>query len=302
MSTSFLKFMTEVIEERMGSRAAYTLRNYKASKRLFEQFENAKYANLPVEDLDALVIENFEKYLLGTLKVKKNTSSAYLRPLRCIYNQAVERGLCTDKHPFSKVYTGIEKTRKRALTLDTLKKVFTWKIVDDEELALFRDLFAFSFFTHGMSFIEMAKLQMGNISNGEINYQRSKTHNNIRIRMDSQALKIIGNYHKEGDEYVFPLFENGFNYNEYNTLIHKYNRNLKRLSKMMELDCQLTTYCARHSWATIAYKEQVPISVISNCLGHSTELMTHIYLQSIDDGEIDRQCSKVSKLFDDILA
>lgn len=297
MKLLFIDFMLEVAEVRKESRATNTVRNYQAAISQFECYLGERKNSIGIEDVDSKLIEEYEKYLLKVHNVKKNTSSAYLRPLRCMYNLAVEQGLCNDRHPFRCAYLGIDKTRKRAVKLDELKKVFALRLKEGSELELYRDIFAFSFFTHGMAFVDIAKLRMDDICNGEIRYMRSKTHKPIRVRIDCNARCIIDKHHVDGDVYVFPLFDDGFSQREYDTVIHKYNRLLDELSQMAGLDCKLTTYCARHSWASIAYKEKVPVSVISTCLGHSTEEMTRIYLQGIDDGEVDEECEKVSELF-----
>lgn len=157
-------------------------------------------------------------------------------------------------------------------------------------LALARDMFIFSYCTRGMAFVDIAYLKKENIRDGMICYARHKTGQQLSIRIEPCMQKIIDRYDYASGHYIFPLLTSDDStqaYREYQTAINSYNRQLKRLSKMLPGDCKLTSYTARHSWATAARNHNIPISVISAGMGHSSERTTQIYLATLENSIID---------------
>ena len=147
----------------------------------------------------------------------------------------------------------------------------------------------FSLFTRGMSFVDMCYLRRSDIRNGVLTYQRKKTGQLIRIRWEPQLEEIVNRYARECDGYLLPLVRKslGNEYQQYKRSQHTQNNRLKAIGKKLKLPDPLTMYVARHSWASTAKRMNVPIQVISDSMGHTSERTTQIYLAQIDADIID---------------
>ncbi len=250
-------------------------------------------------DITVLWLNDFISWLYKS-GLKINSVNFYLRILRAVYNRASNEGVlgvsCCS--PFRKITLGNVKTVKRAVGGDSINRIVDAKIAHDCRLELSRDLFLFSFYSRGMSFVDMAFLKYSNIANGTIYYFRSKTKQPIQVRIVEPLRKLIEKYRNEG-EYVLPILssESKSLYNEYRNGLKRYNSYLKSLSSLLELEVPLTSYVARHSWATLARESGVPVSVISEGLGHSTEKITYTYLAALNPSVIDSANDKIASLY-----
>jgi site-specific recombinase XerD len=209
-----------------------------------------------------------------------------MRALRAAYNHAVQKGLAVLKNPFKEVYTGIDKTSKRAVNEDIVVRLSQLDLSEQSYLQLARDLFMFSFYTRGMSFVDMANLKQNNLKNGYLVYSRSKTKQALSIKVEKCINEIIERYTDLTiDGYILPIYntEN----RDYNSHLRTYNKRLKRLSGMLGLEKPLSSYVSRHSWATIALRKGISVQVISEGMGHENEKTTRIYLASLDQSIID---------------
>lgn len=242
-----------------------------------------------MEDIDSKMIEGYESYLKQK-KLTLNTISFYMRILRAIYNRAVKSGAIADKKPFSHVFTTMTKTAKRAIPIQTIQKIAQAHITNKNE-ALARDLFLFSFYTRGMSFVDIAYLKKTDLNNTYLIYKRKKTGQELKIAWRKEMQELVDrNSSKDGVHLFGILDENSekslrFQYHYTQCII---NTALKRLGKQLNLGTNLTMYVARHSWATIARQKNIPLSVICDGMGHNSEKTTQIYLQSVDAEAIDR--------------
>lgn len=242
-----------------------------------------------MEDIDSKMIEGYESYLKQK-KLTLNTISFYMRILRAIYNRAVKSGTIADKKPFSHVFTTMTKTAKRAIPIQTIQKIAQAHITNKNE-ALARDLFLFSFYTRGMSFVDIAYLKKTDLNNTYLIYKRKKTGQELKIAWRKEMQELVDrNSSKDGVHLFGILDENSekslrFQYHYTQCII---NTALKRLGKQLNLGTNLTMYVARHSWATIARQKNIPLSVICDGMGHNSEKTTQIYLQSVDADAIDR--------------
>lgn len=242
-----------------------------------------------MEDIDSKMIEGYESYLKQK-KLTLNTISFYMRILRAIYNRAVKSGAIADKKPFSHVFTTMTKTAKRAIPIQTIQKIAQAHITNKNE-ALARDLFLFSFYTRGMSFVDIAYLKKTDLNNTYLIYKRKKTGQELKIAWRKEMQELVDrNSSKDGVHLFGILDENSekslrFQYHYTQCII---NTALKRLGKQLNLGTNLTMYVARHSWATIARQKNIPLSVICDGMGHNSEKTTQIYLQSVDAETIDR--------------
>jgi len=281
-------FIEEQIKQLREEHRFGTANNYEKTKRSLESFLRNK--KLTFTNFNEQLITDYNTYLISK-GLMRNSISFYMRNLRAIYNKAVKQKIVRKKDLFSEVYTGIDKTRKRAVDEELISKLYNLKLDNNDSLAFTRDIFIFSYCMRGMSFVDIAYLKKTDISNGVISYCRRKTGQLMNVRIESCMKCIINKYKENTSEYIFPIIKSddkGEAYKQYRSAINIYNRNLGILSDMIGSGCKLSSYTARHSWATAARKHDVPISVISAGMGHSSETTTQIYLKSIEDDVVDR--------------
>lgn len=250
------------------------------------------------EELDEGIIKGYERWMLEK-GLSRNTCSFYLRRLKAVYRQAVERGLTKEQPLFGHVFTGMERTKKRALPPDILKMLTNAQSYNRNE-AFALDMFRFSLFTRGMSFVDMCFLRKSDIRNGILTYKRKKTGQQIRIRWEPQLAEIVSRYSGECDGYLLPLVKKsqGNEYYQYKRSQHTQNNRLKAIGKKLKLPDPLTMYVARHSWASTAKQMNVPLHIISDSMGHSSEHTTQIYLAQIDAGIIDETNASIINFLD----
>ena len=212
-----------------------------------------------------------------------------MRIFRATYNRAVDEDLILSKQPFKHISIKAEKTLKRALTASDLRLLSKEDLSQFPAMEFARDMFLFSFYTRGMSFIDMAHLRKKDLQNGILSYRRSKTNQALHIRYEKCMQKIVDKYAISDIPYLLPIIKSTDKdfMKQYNVAIYTINKNLKRTAKLLGLSINLTTYCARHSWASIARSKNIPISVISEGMGHDNEKTTQIYLASLDSQIID---------------
>ena len=283
----FIKFMNVQIEQLKSANRFGTAKNYQKCLKSFSTF--LKGRDVAVSAVNKELIWQYNTYLINKGLVK-NSISFYMRILRTVYNQAVKQKLVTQSHPFADVYTGIDQTRKRAVPETVVKELKNLNLDNNPELSLARDLFIFSYCCRGMSFVDVAFLKKNDIKDGVICYKRKKTGQLMMVKIEPCIKAIMERYNSNSSIYVFPILKsveycNAFR--EYQSAINIYNRNLRRLSVMLRLESKLTSYTARHSWATAARKHNIPISVISAGMGHTSEQTTRIYLAMLENIVID---------------
>lgn len=218
-----------------------------------------------------------------------------MRILRTVYKKAVEKGITTDRHPFKHVYCGMDKTVKRNIPLTAIKEIKNLDLSRSETLDFARDMFLFSFYTRGMSFVDMAYLKKTDLRNGILTYRRKKTGQLLSIEWTQQMQEIIDKYQLNTTQYLLSiiLHEDGSERRQYLNQCMKINRKLKVIASLIQLQIPLSLYVARHSWATIARGKDIPLSVISEGLGHDSEMTTQIYLDSIKSSEVDKANRKI---------
>jgi len=267
---------------------------YRQTLRSFMKFR--KGVDLYFDMLDADMVEQYESFMRSN-NLSRNTTSFYIRILRCIYNRAVEDGLVRQTDPFKRVYTGVDKTAKRAISLKEIKRIKELDLSDKPALDYARDLFLFSFYTRGMSFIDLAYLRKRDLSNGYITYIRKKTGQQLTIRWERSMQEIIDKYPQTPTQYLLPIItrQDGTERRQYLNKILFVNRKLKQIARLAKISTPLTMYVSRHSWASIAKSKNVPLSVISEGMGHDNEETTRIYLASIQTNQIDEANSRILK-------
>lgn len=250
-----------------------------------------------LDEINETLILHYEVYL-HSRGVTMNTSSFYMRILRAVYNKAVENNLVVQCYPFRHVYTGVDKTAKRAITLKQIRRVKNLDLTHNLDLAFARDMFLFSFYTRGMSLIDMAFLTSANLCNGRLTYTRHKTGQLLSVRWERCMQEIVDRYRVPGAHYLLPLIthEDEDERQQYKKRSLWLCYRLKCIGQLLQFDFPLTMYVARHSWASIARASHIPISIISEGMGHDSELTTQIYLSSFNCMEIDKANKRILNL------
>ena len=243
-------------------------------------------------DMDISWLKNYETWL-RTNNLKDNTIGIRFRALRAIYNVAIEEKIVKkDYYPFDdyKVSKLKQKTAERAISKENVIEVLKYKGKTPYE-CLAIDLFTFSYLTAGINFVDIANLTHDNIIDNRLSYIRKKTKKVITIPLQPKAFELIEKYKPFGKTYVFPVLSpfhktEQQKANRVHKVISKVNKNLKSIGKELNIPIGLTTYVARHSFATVLKRSGVSTSIISESLGHSSEKVTQIYLDSFENEQI----------------
>lgn len=251
-----------------------------------------------MDQFSAELMSRYNTYLSNN-GLLRNSISFYNRVLRALYNRAVREGYARQRYPFAEVYTGVDVTRKRALSPETLREIASLSLADPE-LALSRDLFLFSFQARGMSYVDMAFLTRKNLRDGNIGYMRRKTGQQLTVRVESWMQEILLRWKDSTVKpYLLPIIKTADPkdaYAQYTASLCAHNRNLHKIGEMVGLNYPLSSYSARHSWATVARDANIPISVISSAMGHTSERTTRIYLTQLDSAVVDQANRQVWKV------
>ncbi len=284
---TFFIFMENVIKRLRQLNHIGTAKNYHAALGSFKRFRNNE--DLPMEAIDHILMEDYQAYLKSA-GLTPNSISFYMRILRAVYNRAVEQELTKNRNPFRTVFTGSEKTLKRAISISDIKRIKNLDLAFKPNLEFARDIFLFLFLCRGISFIDAAFLKRTDIRNGVLTYRRHKTNQVLHIKIIKPIKELVDHYSIRDSPYLLPIITRS-NCNErkqYETALRRINNALKIIAGMVKLPIPLTTYVTRHAWASIAKSKNVPVNVISDALGHDSIATTQIYLASIDTSTIDR--------------
>lgn len=288
-------FMEDVIARLDKLGKVRTSEAYVTTLSSFRRFRQDR--DVALDNVNSDLMQSYEAWLKVT-GVSPNSSSFYMRNLRAVYNRAVEKGLTLQRHPFRHVYTGVDKTAKRAVSLVIIKRIKEAELSPNSSIEFARDMFLFSFYTRGMSMVDMAYLRKKDLANGVLTYRRRKTGQQLIIKWEKPMQKIVDKYDTGDSVYLLPIIQPCLETDERTQYIyagHNINRNLKIIGRKLKLSLPLTMYSARHSWASIARSKNIPLSVISAGMGHDSEATTQIYLASLDNMEIDKANSRILK-------
>lgn len=291
---SLFRFMNHIIAKLKSNGKVRTSETYKSALNSFRNFREDK--DIMLESLNKEIMESYEAWLRQK-DLSPNTISFYIRILRATYNRAVDEDLTENRQPFKRVYTGIEKTVKRALPMKIIKKIKGLDLSLEPDLDYARDMFLLSFMLRGMSLIDMAYLRKSDLKNGHLTYRRRKTGQLLTIKWTLEMQDILDKYPENESFYLLPIIRNpnAVPLYAYRNVGYNINRHLKMIADRLELSIPLTMYVARHSWASAAKARGIPISVISEGMGHDSELTTQIYLASLDTSVVDRANSLLIK-------
>lgn len=289
-------YVCQLVEELRASGRRRTAETYRSAQNSLQRYLARN--DILLSDIDVTLMCNYERYL-RTQGISSNSTSFYLRVLRTIYNRAVTEGLVIDKKPFSRVYTGIGKTNKRAFPLQVIRKICELKNLSPSQ-AFARDIFLFSFYTRGMAFVDIAYLSPRNIRHGMLTYRRHKTGQELTMRWEPQMQEIVDRNPSPNPNYLLPIIKrsNGCERSQYRECQRVVNCMLHDIECLLQLTNKLTFYCARHSWASIAHSMNIPLNIISEGMGHTSERTTLIYLKTLDYNRIDSLNASIIRAVD----
>ena len=248
---SITDFFTQQIQKLKNDNRRGTARNYSKTLKSLKAF--MKNTDSTFNIVTEQFVESYNTFLIQR-GVVRNTISFYMRIFRSVYNKAVTQKIIEQTFPFKNVYTGVDRTRKRAVTETVISQLLSIDLKKSKALQFARDLFIFSFYARGMAFVDIVYLKKSNIQNGYITYVRHKTGQELTIRIETRLQNIINQYEKKDSPYLFPILnteDENKAYSQYEIALNYYNRQLKRLSKLLEPNINLSSYTPKHHTISI---------------------------------------------------
>lgn len=295
-SHSFFLFTDKLIQdfkdtERFGNEKAY-----KTLLGVVKGFHTSK--DLCFEEINYDFLNRFENYHLSRGNTH-NGLAVYMRTIRAIINKAIKSELIDKKYyPFDKYKIKTTPTEKRALEGKDVKKILKLSLKNDDNLFHTRNYFLASYLMCGMSFIDMAFLTINKMENGRVHYRRLKTSKIYDVAISNQLAQILEHYtkNKDSNDFVFPIIKRETLQDQYKDVEwarKAYNKNLLKIAQKCKINSKLTSYVSRHSFATEALLNDIPLSAISQMLGHSSLSTTQIYLKSLPNNIMDEYMIKM---------
>ena len=287
---SFYKFGESLSEDLKASHQYGTARSYRGIVSILRRFTKEK--DLKFNELNYDFIKRFERYHLAKGN-SINSLSVYLRAIKAIYNKGIKAGLVEkEAYPFTNYSIRQTPTEKRALKIEDIRKIMELELPKDMVLFRYRNYFICSFLLYGMNFTDMCYLKLENIIDGRIKFRRRKTSKLYDIKITEQLSQILSIYlkDKKKSDYIFPVIKREnpeLQEREISWERQRYNRGLKIIGELCTIEQKLTTYVSRHSFATQAMLNDVPLQAISSMLGHSKLNTTQIYLKSLPNNILD---------------
>ena len=270
-----------------------TADNCRTAEMAFRKYLGGKDMDLGL--LTQEMVRGFEKWMCRD-GLKPNTRSCYMASLRSVYNRAVKHRRIKNRHPFACVHIGHTKTGKRSFPAAMVKRISQLELVPGSRLCLARDMFLFSVCAQGMAFVDMASIRYSQIKGEKIEYFRWKTGNMVRVDVSQQMREIMKKYKHEGSDRIFPIITSDIPEvanRQYRSALGYHNSLLKKIGAMVGMDTSLTSYVSRHTWASLSYSLDVPLSVISQGMGHSSTAVTGTYIRELDDDRVTEANKKV---------
>lgn len=289
------QFMSNLIGELLKEQRNGTAHVYQSTLNRLIVFMDGR--EISFNQLTPEWLMKFQKRLVDD-QLSWNTISTYMRMLRSIYNQALACGSaryvpCL----FNKVYTGVDSQVKRAIRPETMRQIMEKQEMLPANLTFSRDMFVLLFLLRGMSFVDLAFLRRCDIDGNAITYHRHKTGRKLTIVAGKEAMDIIQR-HRNTDEqsvFLFPIIKRPGEdeYRQYTNMLRLLNYRLVQVKRTLKLKESLSTYVARHTWATMALRQNFNSRLICDAMGHSSVKVTETYFQSFSEGEVDQMNKKI---------
>ncbi|MFZ1297439.1 MAG: site-specific integrase, partial [Saprospiraceae bacterium] len=293
-----LEFFSSVINEMETAKRFGNARVYMTVSRSIASYMKGK--DFPLKQITYTWLKKYESWYLSRGNTL-NGLSVNIRTLRSLYNIAIKQSKITQEYyPFADYSIRTEETRKRAISREDLIKFLQFKPVIGWHSRA-KDYFLISFYLMGASFIDISFLKIKNIINGRIEYKRQKTGKLHSIPVSNQLMSILNGYMKgkKENEFILNIIHSTDPKKqlvEIRDELRRYNRTLKEIGELCGIESKISSYVARHSYATNAKKLGVPTAIISEALGHTTEKMTQVYLDSFENNTVDAYHTQIINL------
>lgn len=297
---NFFVFWQEVIKEMEASGRAGNARANRDSYRSLKLFNRSE--RLKFQEVTPAFLSKYEVFLRarggsdGGIGVR-------MRAIRAVYNRAIDRNVIKSTfYPFRsyKISRLKSKGQKRALTIEQVQSIIKMDINSYPHLVDSRNYFIFSFYTRGMNFTDMMKLEWKNIKGDRIFYTRSKTKGNFIVKILPPVEDILDYYRAaaNGTKYVFPiLLKNNLSPQQIedrkSKTLKRFNKDLKEIGAICEIDRKITSYVARHSFANCLKQKGIATDIISESMGHTNLTVTQAYLKELDSSLLDEASEKL---------
>ena len=290
---SLWAFFENRIQEFQINRQYATVHHYQSTRRSFQRFLGNR--ELSFGQLDHPMLLSYNEWLMRK-GLQMNTISFYNRVLRALCNEAHARGIRVRSGIFDGLYTRVAETRKRAIDMNALQRIQCLDLSESPQQAMYRDLFLFTFMAQGMAFVDLAFLRREDLADNVLQYRRRKTGRVVSVYLEPVMLSIILRHQRPDSPYLFPILssmDDRIAYRQYQSALTRYNQCLKDIAARTNQKHPLTSYVARHSWASTALKCHVPVGIISEAMGHASERTTRIYLDRLQTPAIARENRKI---------
>lgn len=296
--SSFYNYSENLISELQKSGKIGNARAYSHSLSAIKSFHGKK--DLSFEEINYNFLNKLEQHHLSKGN-SLNGLAVYLRTIRAIYNKAIKANIIDKSlYPFDKYKIKTKPTVKRAISGELIKRVKDAELNSNVALNDARNYFMASFYLMGISFVDLAYLTKENIVDGRIQFIRRKTGQIFSIKISEDLKKIIDYYRDKNSNYLFPIFiKKSTDIGQYKQIQEarkRYNKRLKKIAELCNIEENLTSYVSRHSFASLAKNNDIPLQAISQMMGHTSIKTTEIYLDSLNNDKIDDFNESISKL------
>ncbi|MEM7368722.1 MAG: site-specific integrase [Bacteroidota bacterium] len=299
---SFFAFMESLIEDFKIAKRFGNARSYFTVLGVLKGFcQNLGKDDLEFREVTYRFLKQLEHHHLAKGN-SINGLAVYMRTIRAVYNYGIKAGMVErESYPFHEYKIQTEPTKKRAISVEHLRNIVNLSLSEEEEPRLFhyRNYFLTSYLLWGISFMDLAFLQVENIVNDRVQYRRRKTGKLYDIKLTEQLSEILSYYiaDKNPQDFIFPIIKREQLDDQYKDILwerKRYNTGLEEIASRCGIEEKLTSYVARHSFATQALFNEIPLKAISQMLGHSKLSTTEIYLKSLPSNVLDSYADRLS--------
>lgn len=301
---SVFPYMDGLIRRKRAAGKESTADLYRASSNWLRKFRGND--QLLFSQITPALVDSFHRFLCSQRHLAANSINSYMSNFRAMYNIGMreEAAVRPSVHPFTHLVLRTEKTAKRAVRRETIEEIASMNLKQEPELEKARDLCLFSFLGCGIPFVDLSHLTPGNIVGEELVYNRVKTGTLIRVRITSGMRTILDKYASAKNPYLFPVLtpaSGKSSHEAYKHDLRQYNRCLKVIGKRLSAPVRLTSYVIRHTWASDALRQNTPVAIISQALGHTSEKTTRHYLAALDQSMLDAANAVIIKGIDEVI-
>ncbi|WP_276366312.1 site-specific integrase [Chryseolinea sp. H1M3-3] len=294
---SFFRYTEKLIAKFQEQKRIGNARSYSNVLREVKKFRNE--IDFPLRELNRAFLDRFENWYLAK-GLSLNGLAVYMRTIRAICNRAIKKDRILEKesYPFDQYTIKTKPTKKRAISFELIQKIVALKFENDSVLFETRNIFLLSFGLMGAPFIDLAFLKVENIIDGRVHYKRRKTGKFYDIKLTDGVKPILSHYLKDKapSEFILPIIkrtELAEQYKDIEWARKRYNKRLKKIAKAAGIDENLTSYVSRHSFASLANNMAIPVTAISEMLGHQRLSTTQVYLANLKKDVIDQYNDKI---------